>query len=601
MRACVSRRWMIALAIVTLGVAWGTAIAEEAADTGKAKSDAKNESTVVADESCDVCEPKADGYELFTREWLTKDARARGGDGLGPVFNDSSCVACHNQGGPGGGGPDSKNVDVITAFANPQVQEGVRPPATLPEAMFRTLFGGAGGPVRETVHLTAVAANPVRHMTAGQKVDKELVKKQREELAKIHPGFLSARSVVLHKASTDPAYDAWRAQMRGEGHFAEFVVHLETGSLAAAADVEAEGLEAVEVDFSKSDEGNVQVIRKDETKAELQAPALVRTATAQQTLQRHRTAMQQFRSPTQGTQAQVGNFHFISSQRNPTALFGAGVIDAIPEEAIRENAKQTHKEFPEVKGRVAKLKDGRIGRFGWKGQTATLLDFTKTACAVELGLEVPGHTQAGLPNNPDYQPPGKDLNEPELMALVDYLRNLPPPVQAKPATRQEEQYLAEGQKHFAAVGCATCHTQNLGDAKGIYSDLLLHDMGQDLGDTGSYGIFIPNSPEEGADEPIPSLAQQAPLRELTQAEREKTIGALRQEWRTPPLWGVRDSGPYLHDGRAETLEQAIALHGGEAARSAQKFFELSSEEQMKVAAFLKSLRAPEPKGVLAAR
>ena len=137
---------------------------------------------------------------------------------------------------------------------------------------------------------------------------------------------------------------------------------------------------------------------------------------------------------------------------------------------------------------------------------------------------------------------------------------------------------------------------DLGDAKGVFSDLLLHDMGQDLGDTGQYGIFIPNSPEEGGDEPIPSLSQQhGPFGVAAQAkaDREKTIGALRQEWRTPPLWGVRDSAPYLHDGRADTLEQAIALHGGEAARSAQRFFELKPEERMQVMAFLKSLRAPQ--------
>ena len=66
----------------------------------------------------------------------------------------------------------------------------------------------------------------------------------------------------------------------------------------------------------------------------------------------------------------------------------------------------------------------------------------------------------------------------------------------------------------------------------------------------------------------------------------------RQEWRTPPLWGFRDSGPYLHDGRAQTLEQAVAMHGGQAASSAQQFFGLSPRERLRVEAFLKSLVAP---------
>ena len=69
-------------------------------------------------------------------------------------------------------------------------------------------------------------------------------------------------------------------------------------------------------------------------------------------------------------------------------------------------------------------------------------------------------------------------------------------------------------------------------------------------------------------------------------------GASRTEWRTPPLWGFRDSGPYLHDGRAQTLEQAVAFHGGQAEDSSQEFFELSPRERLQVETFLKSLVAP---------
>ena len=58
--------------------------------------------------------PKPDGRELFVREWIAGDPRSHRGDGLGPVFNDSSCVACHNQGGLGGGGPASKNVQILS-------------------------------------------------------------------------------------------------------------------------------------------------------------------------------------------------------------------------------------------------------------------------------------------------------------------------------------------------------------------------------------------------------------------------------------------------------------------------------------------------------
>jgi CxxC motif-containing protein (DUF1111 family) len=71
-------------------------------------------------------------------------------------------------------------------------------------------------------------------------------------------------------------------------------------------------------------------------------------------------------------------------------------------------------------------------------------------------------------------------------------------------------------------------------------------------------------------------------------------GANRREWRTPPLWGFRDSGPYLHDGRAQTLEQAVAMHGGQGQTSAVNFFKLSPRERLQVESFLKSLVAPAP-------
>ena len=58
---------------------------------------------------------RASGREIFLREWIPNDPRSHGGDGLGPVFNESSCVSCHNQGGVGGGGAEAKNVMVISA------------------------------------------------------------------------------------------------------------------------------------------------------------------------------------------------------------------------------------------------------------------------------------------------------------------------------------------------------------------------------------------------------------------------------------------------------------------------------------------------------
>ena len=72
--------------------------------------------------------------------------------------------------------------------------------------------------------------------------------------------------------------------------------------------------------------------------------------------------------------------------------------------------------------------------------------------------------------------------------------------------------------------------------------------------------------------------------------------AKRSEWRTPPLWGFRDSAPYLHDGRAQDLEQAVALHGGQGAVSARQFLSLRPTQQAQIQAFLNSLAAPSSAG-----
>ena len=140
--------------------------------------------------------------------------------------------------------------------------------------------------------------------------------------------------------------------------------------------------------------------------------------------------------------------------------------------------------------------------------------------------------------------------------------------------------------------CSTCHVEKLGEVQAIYSDLLLHDMGDTLGDTGDYGVFIPDSPGGEAEGVAPPLADAGKTIPATKVKPQDILGATRLEWKTPPLWGVRDSAPYLHDGRAKTVEQAIAFHGGEGQKSAMLFFALDAKERLQMVAFLKSLVAP---------
>lgn len=547
------------------------------------------------------------GREVFNREWLPDDARGHGGDGLGPVYNDTSCVACHNLGGPGGAGPVGKNIDILSATRIGQGRVGF-------------MQGGLRG------------EGPTPTPPADRAGPADL-----GPLVEFHAGFHAGRTVVLHRFGSDPNYEAWRLAALGMGQFANVGVPaggvgfsgmggsmggMGTGGFrgrvtmpfnpqvvtaeapaTAPADHPAAGAPAgafasdvpVSGPASARGEGDAASNRDDlpgeNGQVRQQPQASSRAARQAQHGDPDAARMQramQMASLGHGAnvgqrQLQIGEFTVARSQRNPTPLFGLGLIDAIPETVIEEAAAAHFAEFPEVQGRVSRLKGGRVGRLGWKGQTASSEDFVLTACAVELGLEVPGHEQATLPQAPKYKAGGLDLSADECAALVTFVRDLPPPVERKGATREESKALAAGKAAFGAVGCASCHAAKLGAVEGIYSDLLLHDMGPSLADQGSYNGSAGDETEDG--QPVLLGADGRPA-------NPPKGGATRQEWRTPPLWGVRDSGPYLHDGRAETIDQAVAQHGGQGAASAQRYFKLPIPERRQVEAFLKTLVAP---------
>ena len=450
------------------------------------------------------------------------------------------------MGGTGGAGSAGKNVDIITAAFN-----GQNPTAT---ASMRASRAGLPG-ARRSAHCSASnnRRNPLpkkrqppatASKPARRKVDTT-------ELVKAHPGFRTSRSVVLHHFGTDETYEQWRQSFVGFQAPADFG----RGQLAT----------------------------------ELMLAQLAVNA------------------DTVAMQNQIGQFFISRSQRNPTALFGAGLIDSIADSDIEAAAKAKFAGFPEIAGRVSRLKDKRIGRFGWKSQTASLSDFVLTACAVELGLEVPAHHQGGSPQRPEAAAKGLDLNAQECESLVAYVSDLPRPAERKPESEREAKEIEAGRGLFAKVGCATCHSPKLGKVENIYSDLLLHDLGPALGDVGQYGVFDPSSSEdEIVDDPgsVADVTESAPRRMMgsrfrsggmnpQQVKRPTSGPASRFEWRTPALWGLRDSAPYLHDGRAKTLDQAIAFHGGEAGGIAQRFFKLTAKEREQLEAFLKSLTAPD--------
>ncbi|MEO2167388.1 MAG: di-heme oxidoredictase family protein, partial [bacterium] len=247
--------------------------------------------------------------------------------------------------------------------------------------------------------------------------------------------------------------------------------------------------------------------------------------------------------------------HARARRRRAPALFGAGLIDAIPDAAILAGEDPNDSNGDGISGRAAQL-PGAVGRFGWKAQESSLKTFVARALVEELGItnalrpaeERPTGAEVRCDSVPDPEDDGRRVAE--LTTFLRYLAPLPPGA-SDPQTER-------GREVFNRTGCANCHRRSLADpvdstSAQIYSDLLLHSMGSRLAD----GI------EQG--------------------------DARGDEFRTPPLWGLRHRPAFLHDGRAPTLGAAIAQHGGEARASREAWLTLPSSKRADLEAFLNSL------------
>ena len=251
------------------------------------------------------------------------------------------------------------------------------------------------------------------------------------------------------------------------------------------------------------------------------------------------------------------------AERNTPSLFGTGLIDAMEDKALLTQASRQR--LLGMGGRVARTADGRIGKFGWKGQKATLREFVEEAAAGELGLETANRHQGADPRGPAERAPAVDLGPAQIESISAFVSSLPRP------SSNESDISRSGQRLFRELDCSKCHVPNLGGIEGIYSDLLLHDMKPEIRESGQYQVFG-TSPD----------VDPAQVQDFDSAPRA-------DEWRTPPLWGIRNSAPYMHDGRSPTLEQAILEHGGEAESSARKFSRLSDAQKDQTIRFLLAL------------
>lgn len=244
------------------------------------------------------------------------------------------------------------------------------------------------------------------------------------------------------------------------------------------------------------------------------------------------------------------------SLRQAPAVFGAGLLEAIPDAALEAAADPDDRDGDGVSGRPNRVWDVdagavRIGRFGHKAGNPTLVQQAAAAYANDMGV-----TSRRFGGD-------VEVDDAKVELTAFYTATLAVPARA-PGD------VAAGEARFAEFGCAACHTPTqtsgphaiaaLADQQfQPYTDLLLHDLGPDLDD---------DRPEYLAD---------------------------GREWRTPPLWGlglvqtVLPGASYLHDGRARTVAEAILWHGGEAEAARERFRTAPADQREELLRFLSAL------------
>jgi len=274
--------------------------------------------------------------------------------------------------------------------------------------------------------------------------------------------------------------------------------------------------------------------------------------------------------------------------RIPTPVFGAGLIENIPDSTILANmsANAALKRGLGISGHPNYSgNDGTITRFGWKAQNKSLEIFAGEAYNVEMGVtnELFPNEREGAPASCLYNTTPEDATNfgssgvaipSDIVGFADFMRFLAPPAPSAAGIpgNPTALSLANGRAVFSTVHCDMCHTPSLATSPStfspalrnqnvaLFSDLLVHNMGSGLADNITQGSAGPG------------------------------------EFRTAPLWGVGQRIFFLHDGRATPanggLLRAIEAHAGQGSEANQVislFNGRSSRDQQDLLNFLRSL------------
>lgn len=264
---------------------------------------------------------------------------------------------------------------------------------------------------------------------------------------------------------------------------------------------------------------------------------------------------------------------FISPRVSPH-MIGLGLLELVSEKSLLQNSDPDDSNRDGISGRPNYIPvNGKkvIGRFGWKANQPDLISQNTGALLGDLGITSSRHASQNCNAEQTdclnaHALNKLEINEDDLERLTFYTQTLAVPVRRD----FDHPSVVNGEKIFKQIGCTSCHTPSFTTGKSKlpqlnqqkiypYTDMLLHDMGEEL------------------------------------ADHRPDFLATGTEWRTPPLWGigllktVNRHQMLLHDGRARNIEEAILWHGGEAKHSQEAFKKLTKTERTEIIKFIESL------------
>jgi Di-haem oxidoreductase, putative peroxidase len=292
-------------------------------------------------------------------------------------------------------------------------------------------------------------------------------------------------------------------------------------------------------------------------------------------------------------QARATNTDVTVTLRPPTNPINFGTAIAKPDGTV---------DFTGIRGIDPDL---IVRPFGWKGREATIRRFIEGGFRVHFGMQtepsVNNHCRTPnvntFGNGPNCQDPDQDgvekeISDGQLSAETVYLAMLEMPVRVPGVTPQAQTRINQGEALFNQVGCQGCHRQ--------FVTVKTPRLALPGDTTGGAGITIDFTTDMR--DPKPALNADGSMTiEVWSDFKRRDMGPELADFKnfnqiravdfiTPPLWGTRDSAPYLHDGRAKTLFDSIVLHGGgDDVNSVAAFLALTADDQQKIIEFMSSL------------